>query len=254
MDILYFKESLLSIAGVFLLFSCQNDNYQELEPTPFEYEYSIPGELKLTFKQQSKNTTSIVPYDNSLSFKNISNKSISSEFYIFSFKESIENYSDLDFIYKGSISSIESGEITENMVLDNTNYLFTDENILVSVTSINDLKHELSGKYSGEINIHVKSDNSFVKTLLVSGVIDYQGVFHFFTESSEEEDLVYFKGLFNSLNVVTGSIYNKDNAVMPLKNMNEENLSIENDELKGDLWYVDGAEEYLIKFNLTKQN
>jgi hypothetical protein len=251
------KELKKILISFLFLISCQKDEYIEPKYSPVEYNYTIPGKLNFTFIQQSKTIDSTIVYMDSISIENNSVNTINSDFTIMCFKGSSIKQSNLVVLHDSSINGLESGGKTDMAELDNddVNFLFTDGNTVISVYNINDESHSLSGRFSGEINVLKQVDSSFVKSLLVSGMIDYQGKFHFFTENEEEQDIVYFKGLFNLNNLITGNIFNYTNETSVLiLNIEDEELNIDNDILTGDLGYANNSIEYILKFNLTKQN
>ncbi|WP_299519104.1 hypothetical protein [Winogradskyella sp.] len=237
--------------------SCEQDNYDEPEIKPNTYSFSFPNKVTFNYSQVSENRESIIPYSNTLNIKNISNESLSFDYVIFSFTNNILNYDNLNFIMQSS-DEVEIDSTTNSVFITQTNTLFTDDNTITSVLNFNnESDHNLNGLYSGELNILMvtETDTTFQRSLLCTGLIDYQGLFNFFIENENEDDIVRLTGGLNSENLITGNILNRSSATFSsLTNNPQDTLNLEGANLKGYIDFMDNNEARLLEFNLTKQN
>ncbi|MEM6718897.1 MAG: hypothetical protein AAF611_06270 [Bacteroidota bacterium] len=254
MSQLYLRTIAVLVAIVLFNTSCEQDRYEEPELNPSIYNFNFPNKLTFNYSQVFQKRESVIPYTNTLRIKNISNDSQSVEFVIFSFKDDLLNYDNINFI-KHSSESIEIGNTTEPIALAQTNTLFTNNNTITSLlNSNNSQNHIFNGLYRGELNVYDDSDE-FQRTLLCTGFIDYQGKFYFFIENENENDIVRLEGSFNSQNTISGTIFNREAVTLAsISNDSEVDFSLTNMNLTGDINYTNNAQQHLLQFNLTKQN
>ena len=263
---------------VFLLigvFSCQKDEYTEPTSPTIDYTKRIVGKLEFRF-QQKEDKLNYNTYINTLTVKNISTETNTSRVSILSFNSAIKSYSNtsLSFTQEVNLSANDSISYT----LNSTQSLFSDENTLISLVTFGDNGHGLRGLYEGEVNLYqltTEQDGNgddvivetYQKTLLSKGLIDYEGRFHFFTKNDDETDIKYGTGIFNSINLFNGMIYN-DSGQSYTDNLShledETSLTLAESNLTGDLNYSVEVpsedsdmmiiENYRLKFNLNKTN
>lgn len=245
---------LFSFLGII---SCQKDNFTEPEITPNNYIFNIPNTIRFEFSQISQNRISIIPYTNRLSIKNNSNTTLSGDYTLFVFKSNEKNYGNLAFIKKSDFSNIETNASLNDISLEETATLFSDENTIVSILNLNNTttNHSFGGLYIGELNIFTATDTTFVKSVTCIGIIDITGRFNIFSQNEDENNIVHLKGVFNSDNLISGSILKRDNTLFsPISNIDSETLQLDNNNLTGNTKFSDNNQEHLLNFNLTKQN
>ncbi len=238
--------------------SCQEDNYEEPKIVPISYSFNIPNKVSFNFYQQSQNRESIVPYSNTLILKNISNDSLSMDYVLLAFKNDLLNYTNLKFIKQDRVN-INSGIATDSITLETSNTLFSDQNLISAILKFNDSinDHKFNGLYNGELNIFTstETDTIFQRSITCVGIIDHQGKFDFFIE--DEDNIARLKGNFNSSNLISGDILDRDASnISSILNI-EENITVFdslNINLKGNIKFTENAQERILKFNLTKQN
>ena len=236
--------------------SCQNDQYSEPELTPKKYSYIIPNRISFDFSQQSKNSNSIIPYNNSLILKNIGDSDISGEFIVLAFDKNEKNYNNLSFIERGDILNLSKNESQTDITIEQTNLLFSDSNVIVSILNFNDAisDHKLNGFYKGELNIYT-IDNEFLKSVTCTGYIDYQGKFMFFVEDNDEDNIVVLQGNINTENLISGKILKRDGTnLSPIVNISSDLLSLNGKTLSGKVSITEESNERILQFNLTHQN
>ena len=215
---------------------------------------SILNKLRLDISQLSETSENIGPYKNTLTISNIGNNPISGRAVLWSFSTAILNYDNLRSQTELPIDPIAAGETGPEVSFEKSEVLFTDDNLIVSVLSLNDpnTDHEFHGLYNGELNIY-ETDSSFVKSVSCMGSIDYQGKFHLFIDDDTEENIGYLKGNFNSNNLITGGILKKDGTnLSQIENSNT--LVLDSTNLRGYSKYVENSTVRLLEFNLTNQN
>ncbi|RZJ48635.1 MAG: hypothetical protein EOO44_20520 [Flavobacterium sp.] len=236
--------------------SCQNDSYSEPELTPKKYSYIIPNKISFDFSQQSENSSSIIPYNNSLILKNIGDSNISGEFIVLAFDSNEKNYNNLSFIERGDILSLRKNESEASIQMEQTNLVFSDQNVVASILNFNDAisDHKLNGFYKGELNIYT-NDNEFVKSLTCTGYIDYQGKFMFFVEENDEDNIVVLEGNINTGNMISGKILKRDGTnLSPIVNITSDLLNLNGMNLSGKVSITEESNERILQFNLTHQN
>ena len=251
---LYINMFFLSLCIFFS--SCQNDTYLEPQLTPKKYSYIIPNRISFDFSQQSKNSNSIIPYNNSLILKNIGDSDISGEFIVLAFDNNEKNYNNLSFIKKGDILNLRKNESQTDITMEQTNLLFSDSNVIVSILNFNDAisDHKLNGFYKGELNIYTV-DNEFLKSVACTGYIDYQGKFMFFVEEDDEDNIVVLQGNINTGNLISGKILNRNGTnLSSIVNITSELLSLNGTTLSGKVSITEESNERILQFNLTHQN
>ncbi|SFD21162.1 hypothetical protein [Flavobacterium phragmitis] len=243
--------------SLFVFFSsCQNDTYLEPELTPKKYSYTIPNRISFDFSQQSINSRSIIPYNNSLVLKNIGDSDISGEFIVLAFNKNEKNYHNLSFIERGDILSLSKNESQAEIQMEQTNLLFSDNNVVASILNFNDAisDHKLNGFYKGELNIY-NDDNEFFKSLTCTGYIDYQGKFMFFVEENDEDNIVVLQGNINTGNMISGKILKRDGTnLSPIVNITSDLLNLNGTNLSGKVSFTEESNERILQFNLTHQN
>ena len=250
---LYINIFFLSLCVFFS--SCQNDTYSEPELTPKKYSYIIPNRISFDFSQQSKNSNSIIPYNNSLILKNIGDSDISGEFIVLAFDSNEKYYNNLLFIERDDILSLSKNESLA-FQMEQTNLLFSDENVIASILNFNDAisDHKLNGFYKGELNIYT-DDNEFLKSLTCTGYIDYQGKFMFFVEEDDENNIVVLEGNINTVNMISGKILKRDGTnLSPIANITSDLLNLNGTNLSGKVSITEESNERILQFNLTHQN
>lgn len=235
--------------------SCQNDSYLEPEVTPKKYSYIIPNKISFDFSQQSENSSSVIPYSNSLVLKNIGDSNISGEFIVLAFDSNEKNYNNLSFIERGDILSLRKKE-SQAFQMEQTSLLFSDENVVASILNFNDAvsDHKLNGFYKGELNVYT-DDNEFVKSLTCTGYIDYQGKFMFFAEEDDEDNIVVLEGNINTGNMISGKILKRDGTnLSPIVNITSDLLNLNGTNLSGKVSITEESNERILQFNLNHQN
>ncbi len=251
---LYINIFFLSLCVFFS--SCQNDTYSEPELTPKKYSYIIPNRISFDFSQQSKNSNSIIPYNNSLILKNIGDSDISGEFIVLAFDSNEKNYNNLSFIERGDILSLSKNESQAEITIEQTNLLFSDNNVIASILNFNDAisDHKLNGFYKGELNIYTV-DNEFLKSVTCTGYIDYQGKFMFFVEENDEDNIVVLQGNINTGNLISGKILKRNGTnLSPIVNITSDLLNLNGTTLSGKVSITEESNERILQFNLTHQN
>ncbi|MFC0780036.1 hypothetical protein [Flavobacterium sp. HJSW_4] len=236
--------------------SCQNDNYLEPEVIPKKYSYIIPNRISFDFSQQSKNSNSIIPYNNSLILRNIGDSNISGEFIVLAFDSNEKNYNNLSFIKRDDILSLGKNKSLADIQMEQTNLLFSDENVVASILNFNDAisDHKLNGFYKGELNIYT-DDNEFLKNLICTGYIDYQGKFMFFVEEDDEDNIVVLEGNINTGNWISGKILKRDGTnLSPIVNITTDLLNLNGTNLSGKVSITEESNDRILQFNLTHQN
>lgn len=243
--------------SLFVFFSsCQNDTYSEPELTPKKYSYIIPNRISFDFSQQSKNSSSIIPYNNSLILKNIDDSDISGEFIVLAFNNNEKNYNNLSFIERGDILNLRKNESQADIQMEQTNLLFSDKNVIASILNFNDAisDHKLNGFYKGELNIYTVN-NKFLKSVTCTGYIDYQGKFMFFVEDDDEDNIVVLQGNINTENLISGKILNRNGSnLSSIVNITSDLLSLNGTTLSGKVSITEESNERMLQFNLTHQN
>ena len=243
--------------SLFVFFSsCQNDKYLVPELTPKKYSYIIPNRISFDFSQQSKNSSSIIPYNNSLVLKNIGDSGISGEFIVLAFNNNEKNYHNLSFIERGDILSLSKNESRADIQMEQTSLLFSDNNLIASILNFNDAisDHKLNGFYKGELNVYT-GDNEFLKSLTCTGYIDYQGKFMFFVEEDDEDNIVVLQGNINTGNMISGKILKSDGTnLSPIVNITSDLLNLNGTNLSGKVSFTEESNGRIIQFNLTHQN
>lgn len=236
-------------------FSCQKDDYIKPEVASKNYTYSITNKAQFSFTQSSVNSETTIPYNNILSIKNIGNSNLESNYAIITFEDTSKTYNNIGFIHNDAFS-LDAEQNSDDIILENTNHVFSDENTIVSIFSANASNHEFSGFYNGEINI-LSSDEEpvFIESFNCTGTIDFEGIFHFFTHDEDETEIVYLNGNINSNNLITGDILNHENDIFSeLTNITESPWHIDNTNLTGRVMFTQSNETRILEFNLTRQN
>ncbi|WP_303316374.1 hypothetical protein Q4Q34_06095 [Flavivirga abyssicola] len=253
----YYFISITLISTIGFL-SCQKDNFSELEMTPIEYLFNIPNKIHFKLSQQSENSTSKIPYSNSLNIKNIGNDTISVNYTIFAFKSNIKNYNNIAFIKEDSISNLVKNDTTSTIPLHRSNILFSKENTIISILSFKEENkdHPLNGLFNGELNVFdfTETDTTFLRSVTCTGVIDYQGRFNLFTQDVDEENIVYIKGNFNSNNYISGEIKNNEGtSLSQLVNIENQLLQlVDTKTIEGSIKFTENSEERILKVSLTR--
>ncbi|EDP71072.1 hypothetical protein FBALC1_01272 [Flavobacteriales bacterium ALC-1] len=254
----HFYALFIGMGICFMTISCEQDSYEEPELKPKTYSFSIPNKVSFNFSQLSENRESIIPYSNTLNIKNISNDVLLIDYVIFSFENDILNYDNLGFI-KHAFTDVSIGSVTDSIMLEQSNIVFTDNNLITSILSFNDdtNDHQFNGLYNGELNVLVPTeiDTTFQRSITCTGFIDYQGKFNLFIEDEDEDNIVRLKGSFNSDNLISGNILNRTaSSFSSVINSPQDTLELDGTNLKGYINYTDNNDVRLLKFNLTKQN
>lgn len=240
----------------FLFQSCQNDDDEinSKQSVPINYSFKIPNKLNFNFYQKSASIYTATPYSNILSINNISSSKITSNINLFAFKNDTLNYENLFFIKEYSFSDLAENDTLHNILLEDSNTLFSKKNLIISILNINNNKHMFSGFYSGELNVY-DANQVFLRSLRCTGTVDYQGEFNFFTEQDNEVEIVFIKGSFNSVNLISGKILNNVNDVFSqIKNDNNTLLQLNGNQLKGQVIFTNNGQDQLLEFNIIKQN
>lgn len=256
----FLKVSWVLIALIYLN-SCQKDNYPNPEKTTKNYSFTIPSKLNFSFKQQAGNGKSILPYSNNLTLTNISNKTIFGEYVIYAFKDDNKIYNNLSFIKSAHIEGLKANESIDSVQLLPTDILFSDNNLIASIINFKDSlnDHKFNGIYTGELNILKPIENkkpSFIRSITCNGFIDFQGKFNFYTQDSEESNIVSFTGNFNTDDLITGHIKKEDNTILSqLTNIDSlTNTQLSENKLTGHFKFNENSEERILKITLTRQN
>lgn len=270
------KKKHLSILALvcIIIHACQeNPNVNTLENVkPINYNFNLSNGLEFNFQQKSESIKKVIPYSNSLAITNLGNidiNSINIGIYAFAKKDTF-SFENISFVDNKTFTNIEMSKTSDTLSLFKNNHLFNDSNLIISVENLNNQNHSLSGSYKGEINIYdiiMSSDTTrvFSKSFLSIGTIDYRGRFYFLIEDSNETDISFLRGSFNSSNKVTGNIKNNANADFATlqtqvlndsiaKRVNYKDISLTGSNFKGDLVFSTDNQQHLLEFNLTKQN
>ncbi|MDO5971543.1 hypothetical protein Q4Q35_17200 [Flavivirga aquimarina] len=250
----------ISIALISLIgfLSCQKDSFPEPETTPLVYSFNIPNKIHFKLSQQSENSSSKIPYSNSLNIKNIGNDIISANYAIFAFKNNSKNYNNLAFIKEDSISNLVKNDTTSSISLHQSNTLFSKENTIISVLNFNEENkdHPFNGLFRGELNVFnvTETDTTFLRSITCTGVVDYLGEFNLFTQDEDEENIVYIKGNFNSDYYISGKIINNEGASLSqLVNIETQLLKlIDKNTIEGSIKFTENSEERILKVSLTR--
>lgn len=267
-------QTYLSLFLVLLFLSCQEDQeITKLEDVkPLNFSIKTLNQLSFDFQQKSESILKVIPYSNSLSITNLSNEKIDTiNFGIYAFsKKDTFSFKNLSSIDNKSFSSIEASNTSDTISLSKNDFLFAEDNVLISIENLNNQNHSLSGSYKGELNVYnivIATDTTrvFSKSLLSRGTVDYRGKFYFFIEDENETDLSYIIGNFNSANKVTASIKtNVNTEYSALQNgvlndsiaarVNYTDVNLNGEKLQGDFIFTTNNEQHILEFNLTKQN
>jgi hypothetical protein len=267
-------QTYLSFFVVVLFFSCQQD--QEIttieDVSPLNYSFKTLNQLSFDFQQKSESILKVIPYSNSLSITNLSDEKIDNiDFGIYAFSKkdtfSFKNLSSIDNIF---FSSIEASNSSDTVSLSKNDFLFAEDNVLISIENLNNQNHSLSGSYKGEINIYkivfaTDTTRVFSKSLLSRGTIDYRGKFYFLIEDTNKTDISFIRGGFNASNKVTGSIKNSVNGEYSslqtevlnhsiAARVNYTDIRLNGGKLQGDFIFTTNNEQQILEINLTKQN
>lgn len=243
---------LLLLIGIVLV-SCQYDDYENPDLKPINYSYTIPNRISFDFSQLSAYSTSIIPYNNSLSLKNMADSAMTSEFVVFAFESDVKNYSTLSFIERGNVWNLNIQDSLGGIPLLQTNVEFTDNNVIASILNFNDslADHSLNGFYTGELNIHTEEE-VFIKSVTCTGFIDYQGKFKFFVEDGNEDNIVVLQGNINSDNLISGNILKRDgNPLSPITNIATDTLNLDGTHLSGKIALNENSDARILEFNLN---
>lgn len=188
--------------------------------------------------------------------KNIGDSDISGEFIVLAFDSNEKNYNNLSFIERGDILSLSKNESQAEITIEQTNLLFSDNNVIASILNFNDAisDHKLNGFYKGELNIYTV-DNEFLKSVTCTGYIDYQGKFMFFVEENDEDNIVVLQGNINTGNLISGKILKRNGTnLSPIVNITSDLLNLNGTTLSGKVSITEESNERILQFNLTHQN
>lgn len=271
------KKKYLSILALvcIIIHACQeNPNVSTLNDVkPINYNFNVLNTLEFNFQQKSESVLKVIPYSNSFTITNVGDTQIEAlnlGIYAFSKKDTFSS-KNISFINNMLLSNLEVGSTSNIISLSNNEHLFNDDNLIISIENFNNQNHSLSGSYKGEINIYdvviASADTTkvFSKSFLSRGTIDYRGRFYFLIEDSNETNISYLRGNFNTSDKVTGHIKTNVNTnystiqtevltdkvqqkIELIKDMNGKD-SI----LNGDLFFTNNNQQHLLEFNLNKQ-
>lgn len=247
---------------IFFNISCEQDRFLEPELKPKTYSFNIPNRISFNFSQLSENRESIIPYTNTLTLKNTSNIEFSGRYAIFAFKDVTKDYGNIAFIKYGSFSELPINTLSDSISLEQSNNLFTDDNLIASIINFNNASsdHGLNGFYTGELNIFSpapddSSEPTFVRSITCTGFIDFEGQFHFFVHNDSEDNVVHLQGNFNTSNQVSGNILNREaNNLSVVTNDADTPFTLIDSNLTGGMLFSENSEARILKFNLSKQN
>jgi len=246
---------MLLVGIVFNFFSCQKDNYINPEVTPKKYSYNITNKAQFLFTQNSENSETIIPYNNKLSIKNIGNSNLEANYIILTFENTTKAYHNITFIHTDAFN-LDTEQNSDEIILENTNHSFSDENTIISLLNTNTSNHEFAGFYNGEINVLTSDEEPiFIQSFNCTGFFDFEGVFHFFTNNENEDNIVYLNGNINSNNLITGEVLNGNNELFSeLSNITDSPWNMNNNNLTGSVMFSQNNETRILEFNLTLQN
>ncbi len=252
------RSAALLIIALISNISCEQDNYEEPTLTPYTFSVNIPNKLNFNFSQISENRDSVIPYSNTLSIKNVSNNALFVDYTIFAFEDDLLNYDNLGFI-KHASTHVSIDTATDSIILEQSNAIFTDNNLIASILSFNNPAndHQFNGLYNGELNVLVptETDTTFQRSLTCTGFVDYRGQFNLFIENEDENDIVRLKGSLNSENLISGNILNRNaSSLSAILNSPQDTLELDGTNLKGYINFTNSTQARLLNFNLTKQN
>lgn len=235
--------------------NCQYDNYETPTSPPLVYRHNIPGVVSFDFFQYA-NGKKITPYTNYLKLNNMDDTS-KMEFCIYVFNKNSIQYTNLQFSEK--LETID-GVNYDSIVLPNTNFTLNDTNTIVGILNLNNNTHTFSGAYEGEINVNNMSSNgeeTFSRSFITHGFVDYHGKFHFLTDSRLSEEFAYISGLFNSDNKFTASVNNQSNNSSTVLENGDSPFKIDKNILRGSMFLPkdeNTQSQIVLEFNLSKTN